>query len=106
MKLYMTFSDHNVFQGLTCEISEAGVEEAVQPNPTESTLANDPAALMTTASALVDESAALIITPSVPTEELVTLVTTPTVLADESADPTTLSDTTSDVWETSISKVD
>ena len=93
MKLYMTFSDCDIFKGLTHETSEAGAEEAMQPNPTESTLADDPAALMTAPSALADESATLVTTPSVPAEELVTLVT-PTVLADDP--PTALPEATSD----------
>ena len=95
MKPYMTFSDCNVFGGLTCKTSEVGVEEAMQPNPTMSTLADAPATLMTTPSALVDGSAALITTPSVPAES-VTLITTPTVLTDEPADPT-LPEATSDM---------
>ena len=57
MKPYMTFSDHNIFEGLTHGTSEVGVKEAVQPNPTESTPADDPATLMTSPSALADESA-------------------------------------------------
>ena len=97
MKSYMTFSDCNVFKGLTNKISEMGVEEAVQPSPTESTLEDDPAALMTTSSALADESAAPITTPSMPAEESVTLITTPTILADEPADATTPTEATSDV---------
>ena len=100
MKPYMTFSDCDIFEGLTHKTSEVGAEEAMQLNPTESTLADDPAALMTAPSALVDESPALITTPSIPTEELVALVTTPVVLADELADPTTLPEATSDMGKT------
>ena len=97
MKPYMTFSDCDIFEGLTHKTSEAGAEEAMQPNPTESTLADDPAALMTAPSALADESATLITNPSVPAEELVTLITIHAVSADEPADPTTLPEVTSDV---------
>ena len=97
IKPYMTFSDCNFFKGLTHETFEAGAEEAMQPNPTESAPSDDPAALTTAPSALVDESATLITTPSKPAEESVTLVTTPTVLADELADLTALPEATSDV---------
>ena len=97
MKPCMTFSDHNIFEGLTHEASEAGAEETMQPNTTKSALLDDPAALTNTPSALADESATLITTPSKPAEELVTLVTTPTLLVDELADPTALPEATSDV---------
>ena len=82
-----TFSDCDIFEGLTHKSSEAGVEEAMQPNPTKSTLADDWAILMTAPSALADESATLITTPSIPAKESVTLVTTPSVLVDEPAGP-------------------
>ena len=100
MKLYMTFSDHDVFKGLTHKTHEVRVKEAMQPNPTESTPADDPATGMTTPSALVDESAALITTPSIPAEESVALITTPAVLADEPADPTAIPEATSDARKT------
>ena len=77
MKLYTTFSDCNVFKGLTHGTSEAGVKEAMQPNPTNSALADNPAALMTAPSALVDESATLDTTPSVSAEESVTFIIIP-----------------------------
>ena len=102
LKPYMTFSDHNVFEGLTCKTSEAGAEETMQPNPTESTLSDDPATLMTVPSALVDESATLITTPSKPAEESITLITTPAVLVDGPADPTTLPEATNDVGKLKI----
>ena len=98
MKPYMTFSDHNIFEGLTCRTSEAGAEETMQPNPTESALSDDPATLTTAPSALADESAALITTPSQPAGG----VSHPhhqshCLLADEPADPTTLPEATSDM---------
>ena len=96
MKPYMTFSDWDVFKGLTHETSEAGAKEAMQPNPTESTLVDDPATLMTAPSALADELATPITTPSKLVEESVALITTPAVLVDELADPTTLPGATSD----------
>ena len=96
-KLYMTFSDCNILEGLTCKTSEAGVEETMQPNPTESTLVDDPATLMTAPSTLADESATLVTTPSIPAEELIAFVTIPAVLADEPADSTTLLEPTSDM---------
>ena len=96
MKPYTTFSDNDVFEGLTCGTSEAGVEEAMQPNPTKSTLADDPATLMTIPSTPVDQSATLVTTPSIPAEESVAFVTIPTVLEDEAADSTALLEPTSD----------
>ena len=48
MKLYMTFSDCDIFKGLTHEASGAGAKETMPPNPTESAPLDDPATLMTT----------------------------------------------------------
>ena len=97
MKPYTTFSNCDVFKGLTCKTSEVGVEETVQPNPTESTLVDDPATLITRPSAVVDESATLITTPSIPAEKSVALITTPAVLVDKPADPTALPEKTTDM---------
>ena len=96
MKPYTTFSNCNIFECLTHGTSEAGVKEAIQPNPTKSTPADDPATLMTVTSALVNESAALVTTPSIPAEESVAYITTPAVLADEPAESTTLLEPTSE----------
>ena len=100
MKLYTTFSDCNVFKGLTCKISEAGANETMQPNPTKSAPLDDPATLMTTPSALVDELTILTTTHPKPAEESVTLVTTPAVSVDEPSDSTTLPEATSDAEKT------
>ena len=97
IKLYTTFSNCDIFEGLICETSEVVVKEAMQPNPTKSTPVDDPATLMTAPSVLVDESAALITTPSIPAEKSVTLVTTSVVLTDDPADPTILPGATSDM---------
>ena len=96
-KPYTTFSNCNVFKGLTHRTSEAAVEEAMQPNPTRSTLVDDAAALMTAHSAIVDESAALVTTPSISAEESVTFITTPTVSVDEPVDSTGIPEPTSDM---------
>ena len=87
MKLYTTFSDSDVFEGLTCKIPEVEVKGAMQPNSIKPLPADIPATLVITPSAPEDGSAALITTPTIPTEELVTPVNTPTVMADELADP-------------------
>ena len=73
MRLYMTFSNHDVFKCLTHKTPEAKVEEATQlhpakPTPTPDTrpsiiLADEPAALTTAPTGLEDE-------PAVPTTPL------------------------------------
>ena len=87
MKLYMTFSDCNLFEGLTHKIPEVKVEGAMQPNSIEPLLVDSLTTLMTTPSAPADWSATLTTTPIIPMEELVTPVTTPAVLAEGLADP-------------------
>ena len=87
MKLYMTFTECDVFEGLTCNIPEVEVKGVVQPNPIKPPLADGPATLMITPSAPEDWSAPLNTTPAIPMEESVVLVTTPTVSADDQANP-------------------
>ena len=96
MKRYMTFSDHDVFEGLAHGLPGAEVKEATQPNPIEPPLADGPAILTIAPSVSKNMSAALITTPATSEEELVTLVTTPAALADEPVNPPTPSDTTDD----------
>ena len=76
MKRYMTFSDHDVFEGLTHGLPEAEVEETTQPNPIKPLPVDDPAVLSVAPSGSENMSAALITTPATSEEELVTLVTT------------------------------
>ena len=72
MRLYMTFSDCDVFECLTHETPETKVEEASQPHPAIFTPTPDPR-------------------PSIPmADEPATLTTAPTGLADEPAVTTTL----------------
>ena len=69
MKPYTTFSDCDVFGGLTYEIPEEKVKGAMQPDSIEPLPVDSPAILMTAPSAPVDGSAALISTPAIPMEE-------------------------------------
>ena len=67
MRLYMTSSDHDIFECLTHKTPEAKVEEATQPHPSILTptpdprpsipLADEPAALTTGPAGLADELA-------------------------------------------------
>ena len=82
MKLYMNFSDHNVFEGLTCRIPEVEVKGDMQPNSMEPLPADSLATLTIAPSAPEDGSAALVTTSAIPMGEL---VTTPTILVDELA---------------------
>ena len=88
MKLYMIFSDCDVFEGPTHKIPEADIKGVVQPNSVEPLPVDSLATLMSAPSALEDGSAALITIPAIPMEESVTPATTPTVSADEPANPT------------------
>ena len=96
MQRYMTFSDHDVFEGLAHGLPRAEVEEATQPNPIEPLLADNPAVLTIAPSTLEDMSATLNTTPAILEEELVALVTTHAAPADELANPPTPSKTTGD----------
>ena len=95
MKKYMTFSYHDVFEGLMHSLPGAEVKEATQPYPIKPSPADGPAALMVAVSE--NMSATLIITPAISKEELVTSVTTPTASLDEPANPPTPQETTGDV---------
>ena len=86
MKPYMTFIDHDIFEGLIHEILAVEIKGAMQPNPIESLLVDDLATLTIAPLAPEDGSATPITTPAIPTEDSVALVT-PTVLADKPANP-------------------
>ena len=94
MSRYMTFSDHDVFEGLAHGLPKAEVEETTQPNPTKPLPADDPAVLTITPSGLENMSAALITTPATSKEESVALVTISAALVDEPANPPTPLETT------------
>ena len=87
MKRYMTFSDSDVFEGITHGLPGVEVEETTQPNPTKPPLVDDPAVLTITPSGSENVSAALITTTATSEEELVTLVTISAASADELTDP-------------------
>ena len=87
MKLYTTFSDHDVFEGLTGKIPEVEVKGAVQPISIEPLPVDNPATLTIAPSAPEDGLAALITNLAIPMEESVAPVTTPTVSVDELANP-------------------
>ena len=96
MKRYMTFIDHDVFEGLGHGLPGAEVEEATQPNPIKP-LPSDGLAVLTIApSVLENMSTALITTPATSEEELVALVTTLAALGNEPANPPTPLETTGD----------
>ena len=94
MRRYMTFSDHDVFEGLVHGLPEVEVEETTQPNPTEPLPADDPAVLTIAPSGSENVSATLITTPATSKEESITLVTISAALADELANPPILSEIT------------
>ena len=73
----MTFSDHDVFEGLVHVLHEAEVEETTQPNPTKPPPADDPAVFNIAPSQSEKASAALITTPTTSEEESDTPITTP-----------------------------
>ena len=62
MKRYTTFSDRDVFDGLTYGLPGAEVEETTQPNPNEPPLVDDPAVSTIAPSGLENMSATLITT--------------------------------------------
>ena len=99
MKLYMIFSDCDIFKGLICNIPEAKVEGAAWLNSIEPVWVDSPTALTTAPSAQVDGSATLIITPAIPMEEFVTPVTCyhPHCISGRAGQTPTLPETTSDV---------
>ena len=97
MNPYMTFTNCDIFQGLTHEIpEETEVEGAMQPNPIKPSLADGLATLMIIPSAPEDGSAALITTPAIPMEESVVLVT-PYCIGRWASQPPTLPEATSEV---------
>ena len=85
MKRYTTFSDCDIFEGLTLELPGVEVEEATQTDPIKSLPADGPAALMVTPSVSKNLSAALTTTTAKSKEESVALVTTPAPSVDEMA---------------------
>ena len=90
----MTFSDHDVFEGLVHGLPDAEVEEATQPNPIEPPVVDSPTVLAIALSALENVSVTPITTPAVAKEESIAPVTTPAASTDEPASPPTPSKTT------------